>query len=190
MVAVNATQWSLLLRSLAIDTQIGMPTPDATEVVLVDVGTGVNRYRLVALVPADYPLAEVDRRRTCYRLDLGDTIGAAHCDGHPWWARSATNVFVYGPAPAGVKMVSVRKYDALSATAEPSTDGTADAPVVTAPVLTTAGPPGGLYVAIAPVDWCFTAVSAAVDGDSEGELLGPGGPLPMQPEHAGCIAGT
>jgi len=142
VVAASAAEWGLLLRSLAIETQIGTPTSDVSEIVVVDEGTGPDRYRLVALVPAGYPLAEEDRRQTCYRHDLGDDVGTRRCDEHSWWGRSASNVFVYGRAPAGVEQVTVSQYDLNPPSTDRPTNGADDTSTVTATVQPTPGPPG------------------------------------------------
>jgi hypothetical protein len=177
-VAVGRNEWRRQLRALAIDTRIGNADPTSVEVVLVDEVADGQVYRLVALVPGDYPVADPDQRLTCYRLDVDGLPGRPLCDERPSMAHTPQHSFVFGPAPAGVDEVVVQRMDR---TGQPS----ADLPVATA-VVAAGGPPGGFYVSAVPPDWCQVMVEAA-DGTAP-RLLGPTGILPGDPGHDACFA--
>ena len=85
-------------------------------------------------------------------------------------------MFVFGPVGDGVDAVDVQHVDRDT--------GPTGEQTVRAPVYTAGGPPGGLYVAVVPVSWCWVQITAA-DGTAD-PALGPTGPLPMDPAFASC----
>jgi hypothetical protein len=149
LVPLDATIWSTWVRALSMDNRVDRIAPDAIEVVVAE-SDDTTPYRLVALVPPDYPLASFDRRRTCARLDINDTPGSVACV-HGWWIRAGGHTYVFGVASAGVQNVIVG----------PDTNGRQPSSTtpVRAKVYSNVGWPNGIYVAELPNDWCWVVVA-------------------------------
>jgi hypothetical protein len=172
---VDADEWNRLRRALSLDTHVGRVDPGAIAVEAQSGTVDRDVYQLRVLVPADYPLGPEDRRRNCYRLTFRDESSGDKCDTHPWWLRVGGHVFVFGPAGPNTREVRIGPYE-----------GSNIDPTVVATVAIDRGPPGRFYVHPLPEGVCFVEVNA-VNGARDGNL-GPIGPLPSNPEHAGCLA--
>lgn len=184
-VAASATEidradWDHLDRIMGAEAMAGEVRDAVEEIVAEGTSADGTAYRLVALVPPDYPLDENDRRLACYRLDVGDRPGDRRCDSHPWWARVGGTTLVYGPANPDATEVTV---------AQKPIDETpvADEPIAGTVHHTSSSAPVAFYLAQVP-GWCWIQVTVLDDGGGELQSM-PGGPLPSNEHHAECMAG-
>ena len=179
--AIGDDEWALLRRQLDPDVVIISPRDaDGTPIALVDaVSSSGVPYRLVGIVPIQYPLSDIDGRPACYRLDIGDDIGPVQCDDHPWWTRVGDDTFVYGTTGPDVTAITVSHMD-LTQRLLPD-----DEPIVIATSSPDIPSPVAFFAAEIP-DWCWVHIDT-VDG-VEDPRLGPIGPNSASEHHAACLA--
>lgn len=163
---------------------IGGEIPDQVEHVVAEaISSSGAPYRLVALIPADFPLTDNDRRPACYRLEIdsevGSAAGAIRCDTHPWWIAAGDDTFIFGGVDVAIDEIKVTHRDV---NARPLTDEPIIARTVAAPVAS----PIAFYVVELP-EWCWVDIGSS--DSTPDPRLGPIGPLPMDAErHAACLA--
>jgi len=86
----------------------GRLAPDMRRVAATSGVEEGERWQLTALLPADFPLIDGDRRAACYELAFrGATTNGTSCVGHASWERLGGRIFLIGEVPPEFAQVHV-----------------------------------------------------------------------------------
>lgn len=149
MVFIGDDQWAQLYDGLRVVFWDGQAYDDPIAHELAVGHAGDVPYRLLALVPSDYPRGSADYRPACYRLEVDGTQSHDSCAGAEWTQIGEWAV-VYGRAGFGPSEVIVQRTDREGAVLP-------EQPVVE-PVIAFDDPMSVFFLAVVPTEWCWVVV--------------------------------
>lgn len=169
---ISAQTWAELMAPYAIDQ--GAPAADMERVEAARGDVNGQEWVLTALLPADYPLVEADRRSACYELSYGGATTTGISCGRTSWVRLAGENFVVGQASVGTERVDVSTPDGLIR-------------VSVEPVRVDRGPPTLFWVAPMPAATPCFAFVYHIGADGQELRSSPVLPLPSQGASCGPV---